>query len=49
MAILLGLLPIQEAYRSVEWQVIFFIAGMYAASLGMVNTGLAALIGQNRH
>jgi di/tricarboxylate transporter len=47
MAILLGLLPIQEAYRSVEWQVIFFIAGMYVASLGMVNTGLAALIGQN--
>ena len=47
LAILLGLLPIQDAYRSVEWQVIFFIAGMYAASLGMVNTGLAALIGKN--
>jgi di/tricarboxylate transporter len=29
----------------VEWQVIFFIAGMYTASLAMVNTGLAALIG----
>jgi di/tricarboxylate transporter len=47
IALLLGLLPIQEAYRSVEWQVIFFIAGMYVASLGMVNTGLATLIGQN--
>ncbi len=47
LAILLGLLPIQDAYRSVEWQVIFFIAGMYAASLGMVNTGLAALIGKS--
>lgn len=46
LAILLGLLPIQEAYRSVEWQVVFFIAGMYAASLGMLNTGLAGLIGQ---
>jgi di/tricarboxylate transporter len=46
LAILLGLLPIQEAYRSIEWQVIFFIAGLYAASLGMVNTGLAALIGR---
>jgi K+/H+ antiporter YhaU regulatory subunit KhtT len=46
LAVLFGLLPIQEAYRSVEWQVIFFIAGMYVASLGMVNTGLAALIGQ---
>ncbi|MFN8412738.1 MAG: SLC13 family permease [Anaerolineales bacterium] len=46
LAILLGLLPIQEVYRSIEWQVIFFIAGMYVASLGMVHTGLASLIGQ---
>ncbi len=45
-SILLGLLPIQEAYRSVEWQVVFFIAGMYVASLGMVNTGLASLVGE---
>ena len=43
---LLGLVPIQEAYRSIEWQVIFFIAGMYVASLALVNTGLAALIGE---
>ncbi len=47
LTLLLGLLPMQEAYRSVEWQVIFFIAGMYVASLGMVNTGLAALVGRN--
>jgi di/tricarboxylate transporter len=46
-SILLGLLPIQEAYRSVEWQVVFFIAGMYVASLAMVNTGLAILVGQH--
>ena len=46
LAILLGLLPIREAYQSIEWQIIFFIAGMYIASLGMVNTGLAALIGR---
>jgi len=45
--LLFRLLPIQEAYRSVEWQVIFFIAGMYAASLAMINTGLAGLIGRN--
>jgi di/tricarboxylate transporter len=44
-AIIIGLLPLQEVYRSIEWQVIFFIAGMYVASLGMVHTGLAALIG----
>ncbi|MEW6241383.1 MAG: SLC13 family permease [Chloroflexota bacterium] len=47
LTMLLGLLPVQEAYRSVEWQVVFFIAGMYAASLAMVNTGLAALIGRD--
>ena len=48
VAVLLArLLPIQEAYRSVEWQVIFFIAGMYVTSLAMVNTGLAGLIGHS--
>jgi di/tricarboxylate transporter len=46
LAVLLGLLSIQDAYRSVEWDVIFFIAGMYAASLAMINTGLASLVGQ---
>ncbi|GAB4502610.1 MAG: SLC13 family permease [Anaerolineales bacterium] len=47
LALLLGLLPMQEVYRAIEWQVIFFIAGMSAASLAMVNTGLAALAAQN--
>lgn len=46
VAIISGLLPIREAYRSVEWQVIFFIAGMYVASLAMVHTGLAGLVGR---
>jgi di/tricarboxylate transporter len=46
LAVLLGLMSIQEAYRSIEWNVIFFIVGMYAASLAMINTGLASLIGQ---
>jgi len=45
-AILVRLLPLQEVYRSIEWQVIFFIAGMYVASLGMIHTGLANLIGR---
>lgn len=47
LTLVLGLLPVQEAYRSIEWQVIFFIVGMYAASLAMVNTGLAAFLGRN--
>jgi di/tricarboxylate transporter len=46
LAVLLGLLPVQEIYRSIEWQIIFFVAGLYVASLGMVDTGLADLIGQ---
>jgi di/tricarboxylate transporter len=46
LAILLRLLPVEEVYRSIEWQVIFFIAGLYVASLGMVHTGLAGLIGR---
>lgn len=43
---LLGLLTVEEAYRSMEWQAIFLIAGMYSVSIAMVNTGLAALVGQ---
>ncbi|HEX2697320.1 MAG TPA: SLC13 family permease, partial [Anaerolineales bacterium] len=46
LAILFGFLSIQDAYRSLEWQVIFFVAGMYVASLSMIHTGLAALIGR---
>jgi di/tricarboxylate transporter len=47
LALLLNLLPVQEAYRAIEWQVIFFIAGMSAASRAMVNTGLAALAAES--
>jgi di/tricarboxylate transporter len=41
-----GMLSMEEAYRAVEWQAIFLIAGMYAVSLAMVNTGLAKQIGE---
>lgn len=47
LILLTGLLPIQEAYRAIEWQVIFFIVGMYAASQAMVNTGLAGFVAEN--
>ena len=43
---IVGLLPVEEAYRTMEWQAIFLIAGMYSVSIAIVNTGLAALIGQ---
>ncbi len=35
----------EEAYRAVEWQAVFLIAGMYAVSRAMVATGLADLVG----
>jgi di/tricarboxylate transporter len=46
IAILLGVLNPEEAYRSVEWTAIFLIAGMYTISLAMVQTGLADLLGR---
>ena len=45
--ILTGILTMEEAYRSVEWQAIFLIAGLYVVSLAMVETQLAALLGNN--
>jgi len=44
--VLAGVLTMEEAYRAVEWQAIFLIAGMYAVSRAMVATGLADLVGQ---
>jgi di/tricarboxylate transporter len=46
MTVLLGILSMEEAYQSVEWQAIFLIAGMYAVSLAVVQIGLADLLGK---
>jgi di/tricarboxylate transporter len=46
LLILARVLSMEEAYRAVEWQAIFLIAGMYSVSLAMVNTGLAQMIGE---
>ncbi len=45
LALLLGKLSMEEAYRSVEWQAVFLIAGMYVVSDAMVVTHLADLLG----
>jgi di/tricarboxylate transporter len=45
LIVLTRLLPMEEAYRSMEWRALFLIAGMYSVSIGLVQTGLAALIG----
>ena len=46
LLVILGrVITMEEAYRKVEWSAIFLIAGMYAISLAMVETGLAGLLG----
>lgn len=45
VAVLLHLLTMEEAYRSIEWQAIFLVAGMFAISRAMVATGLAQAAG----
>jgi di/tricarboxylate transporter len=45
IVILTGILTMEEAYQSIEWQAIFLVAGMYAVSLAMVQTGLAQELG----
>lgn len=47
LALILRVVPPDEAYHAVEWQAVFLIAGMYAASLAMVQTGLAAMMGRS--
>lgn len=38
-------LTMDEAYKSISWQAIFLIAGMYTVSVAMIETGLANLLG----
>jgi di/tricarboxylate transporter len=46
IVLLLGILNMDEAFHAIEWQAIFLIAGMYAVSISMVQTGLAGLLGR---
>lgn len=45
LILLLGQITMEEAYQTVEWQALFLIAGMYAVSLAIVQTGLAGMMG----
>jgi len=42
---LTGCINLDEAYRAIEWRVIFLIAGMLPLSTAMIHTGLAARLG----
>lgn len=44
--LLTGTTTLEESYKAIHWQAIFLIAGMYAVSLAMVQTGLADDTGQ---
>lgn len=43
---LTGCINLDEVYRSIEWRVIFLVAGMLPISLAMIHTGLAERVGQ---
>ncbi len=43
--VLCGCLSMDEAYRAIEWRVVFLIAGMMPLSIAMVSTGLAERLG----
>jgi len=45
--ILSGVLSIEEAYRAIEWKVIFLIAGLIPIGIAMETSGAASLIAQS--
>ena len=40
-----GSVSMQEAYKAIEWQVVFVVGGMYSVSLALVHSGIAASAG----
>lgn len=46
LLLLTGLIKPEEAYSAIKWRAIFLIAGTIALSIAMIETGLAALIGE---
>ncbi len=45
VVLLTRIVPVEEAYRIIEWQAVFLIAGMYTVSVAMGQTGLALHLG----
>jgi di/tricarboxylate transporter len=44
--VLVGCLTMEEAYRSIDWRVIFLVAGMLPIGIALSNSGAADWIGQ---
>jgi di/tricarboxylate transporter len=44
--VLTNCINMDEAYRAIEWRVIFLIAGMLPLSIGLIDTGLASQLGE---
>jgi di/tricarboxylate transporter len=47
LMILTGVLSIEDAYRAIEWKVVFLIAGLIPIGLAMENSGVASLIAES--
>lgn len=45
--VLLRVLSIQEAYQSIEWKVVFLLAGLIPLGVAMQKTGTAAFLAEN--
>ncbi len=45
--VLAGVLRIDDAYRAVDWRVVFFLAGLIPLGLAMQQTGTAAFLADN--
>jgi di/tricarboxylate transporter len=46
LMVLFGCLTMEEAYRDIEWQAVFLIAGMLPLGIALEQTGAAALIAE---
>ncbi len=44
--VLLGLLTMEEAYKAIEWQTVFLVAGMLPLGIALSKSGAAALMAQ---
>jgi di/tricarboxylate transporter len=49
LVVLGGAITMEEAYRAIEWRVVFFVAAILPISAAMESTGASALLAQGAH